>query len=173
MYNLRHLAELSTLPLPVSRKELCAYLNVSDSDAALWENEVLPLLRAAMSAAESQTKQALFQRTWELTTDDLGEGELPGWYVSGIIKIWVDGEEVDEDLYDLEGDYLFLDRAFPRGERYKVQFVRGFHPSALPDSIKMALKLRVSETFDNRAETPKEKKSLWDKLLDDFITPKA
>lgn len=168
MYSLRPVQQLSELPAYVERAEMLNYLELTH-DPAVWETKVYPLVLSAMQTIEDRIGQAVFSRTWELITDSLNHGcELPGLYVTEVASVHADGDLVDSDLFDFEADYLFLTNSFPAADRYKVTFTRGFHPGACPDSIRQAIKILVSEWYDNRTEGPRNLPTVVDKLLQPF-----
>jgi uncharacterized phiE125 gp8 family phage protein len=141
----------------VSVEELASWLRV-DSDS---EGDMLGALRvSALDSIEDECGQPIFKRDWLLITDGL-PAELPGVVVNSILTmdlLLADGTirtvKPEEKLFELAGP--FVDYApglvSQRVNRVMTTYSAGYLPQLLPGTIKMALRILVSDWYDDRSD---------------------
>jgi uncharacterized phiE125 gp8 family phage protein len=144
----------------VSVEELASWLRV-DGDS---EGDMLGALRvSALDSIEDECGQPIFKRDWLLITESLPT-ELPGVVVNGISSmelLLADGTrrtmQPDEKLFELAGPFVDYAPALKtlRVKRVTTTYSAGYVPQLLPGTIKMALRILVSDWYDDRSDGPR------------------
>lgn len=147
---------------PVTLVEAKDHCRVDGSDSDTYLNG---LIAAATSYVESYLGKALMEQTWELVLDDFSDAiQFPKGPVTAVTSVkYIDGDSVEQTIsstnytLDAVSDPQWLvkasDYSWPAVasgvNNVTIRFVCGYE--TLPEAIKHAVLLLISQWFDNRS----------------------
>ncbi len=178
---------------PISSAEARLQCGIADDAAGYHDPKLLSLVKAAREKVETDTGRAIMAQTWDYTFDLWPYGlepiYIPKAPVSAITSVKYYDQAGAQQTLSTSVYKTFLDREpaeirpkyqqqwpFLYGEQgvITVRFVAGYGAAvtAVPESLKAAMLLLVSDWFENRdGERPNTTSNrAYDALISKFLT---
>lgn len=178
---------------PITTAEARLQCGVADESAAYFDSKLLPFVQAARKKFESDTGRAVMTQTWDYTFDLWPYGleaiYIPKAPVSAITSVkYYDTNNAQQTLATSVYK-TFLDREpaeirLKNGQQWPslygeqgvitVRFVAGYGDATneVPEDAKSAIKLKLTDLFENRDEESKAYRSFVEGFIfgDEFHT---
>jgi len=163
----------------VTLQEAREWLRMDITGFVEEDSSILKTINAAVSRVETYCNVQLGVSTFEYNPDHV-PCQIPDVkHVKEIVSVEIrnaDGsyQTVPSGDYELVRTGKISHRidwnVLPQG-RLRIRFTAGMDP--VPDQLRQAIRAMLSEYFDNRTDGVSEKKTLSEKLMDDFFVPYA
>lgn len=166
---------------PISLDEAREWLRLDIDGYEEEDTIVAVLVESAIDYVERECNLSLAVSTYEWYTDCLPCEIRDVYYIRSITSIEV---EVETGFEVIPGSNYSLIPASERrskikwkddytatGSSFRVTFTAGFEIGKIPPRILLAVRVLLSKFYENRDDTPEEKKTAVDRLLESFKIP--
>ncbi|MCF2443649.1 phage head-tail connector protein [Dyadobacter sp. CY345] len=146
------------------------------------DSVILMAIESAVSWVETYCNLSLGISDYEWNTDCLPNSFNDVFYIQSITSIDYRGESgylgVNSNNYELiqvskrRSEIEWFNTQIS-SNRYKIKFKAGFPDGQVPAVLLDAIRARIAERFENRGDGVSEKKTLSEKLADQFKIPYA
>lgn len=166
---------------PVSLEEARQWLRVDIAGYEEEDTEIAALVLAAIDYVERECNLSLGVSTYEWYPNYLPCEIRDAFYIKDITSIEQEGESGFETIPNT--NYTLIPASERRkvirwkegfsttATQFKVTFTAGFEEGKISERLLLAVRVLISKFYENRDDTPEEKKTVVDRLIESFKIP--